>query len=151
MPMLYSVKLLNRFAGIVKNLRLEESEVETPTLQRCQSSRINARDSHGNYYDGLGAGLLPSVAQPPFPLQEFFPLQPLSLVLQPPLPLQEFWPLQACFSFLASDAVDSFPASPDIAGLEPSDAGAAFIRAIVPLSKPLKAAVSTSECLRIAM
>ena len=41
----------------------------------------------------------PSVAQPPLPLQEFLPLQPLSLDLQPPLPLQEFWPLQACFSF----------------------------------------------------
>jgi hypothetical protein len=43
--------------------------------------------------------LLPSVAQPPLPLQEFLPLQPLSPLLQPPLPLQEFWPLQACFSF----------------------------------------------------
>ena len=43
--------------------------------------------------------LLPSVAQPPLPLQEFLALQPLSLDLQPPLPLQEFWPLQACFSF----------------------------------------------------
>ncbi len=41
------------------------------------------------------AGLLPSVAQPPLPLQEFLPLQPLSPVLQPPLPLQEFKPLQA--------------------------------------------------------
>jgi hypothetical protein len=28
-------------------------------------------------------GLLPSVAQPPLPLHEFLPLQPLSLVLQP--------------------------------------------------------------------
>src|ERR1700693_1105976 len=44
-------------------------------------------------------GLLPSVAQPPLPLHEFLPLQPLSLVLQPPLPLQEFWPWQACLSF----------------------------------------------------
>src|SRR5437016_2206399 len=42
--------------------------------------------------------LEPSVAQPPLPLQEFWPLQPLSPVLQPPLPLQEFWPLQACLS-----------------------------------------------------
>src|SRR5580704_10652530 len=47
-------------------------------------------------YSGI---LEPSVAQPPLPLQEFLPLQPLSLDLQPPLPLQEFWPLQACFSF----------------------------------------------------
>src|SRR5271156_646796 len=44
-------------------------------------------------------GLEPSVAQPPLPLQEFLPLQPLSLALHPPLPLQEFCPLQACFSF----------------------------------------------------
>jgi len=52
-------------------------------------------------YDGaFSSGILdPSVAQPPLPLQEFLPLQPLSLALQPPLPLQEFWPLQACFSF----------------------------------------------------
>jgi hypothetical protein len=49
---------------------------------------------------GSSCGWLePSVAQPPLPLQEFLPLQPLSLDLQPPLPLQEFWPLQACFSF----------------------------------------------------
>ena len=47
---------------------------------------------------GDGEGLLPSVAQPPFPLQEFFPLQPLSLALQPPLPLQEFLPSQECLS-----------------------------------------------------
>ena len=42
--------------------------------------------------------MLPSVAQPPLPLHEFFPLQPLSLVLHPPLPLQEFFPWQACLS-----------------------------------------------------
>jgi hypothetical protein len=47
---------------------------------------------------GEGAGLLPSVAQPPLPLHEFLPLQPLSPVLQPPLPLQELLPLQACWS-----------------------------------------------------
>jgi hypothetical protein len=46
--------------------------------------------------------LEPSVAQPPLPLQEFLPLQPLSLELQPPLPLQEFKPLQACFSTLSA-------------------------------------------------
>jgi len=53
-------------------------------------------------YDGFFSSLGifdPSVAQPPLPLQEFLPLQPLSPDLQPPLPLQEFWPLQACFSF----------------------------------------------------
>src|ERR1700756_3022230 len=46
----------------------------------------------------FGDGLLPSVAQPPLPLQEFLPLQPLSPVLQPPLPLQEFLPAHSCFS-----------------------------------------------------
>src|SRR6476646_5474424 len=41
-------------------------------------------------------GLLPSVAQPPLPLQVFLPLQPWSPDLQPPWPLQAFVPLQAC-------------------------------------------------------
>ena len=45
--------------------------------------------------------LLPSVAQPPLPLQEFLPLQPASLVLQPPWPLQAFCPLHACTPFSA--------------------------------------------------
>lgn len=34
--------------------------------------------------------------QPPLPLQEFLPEQPLSPAWQPPLPLQLFWPLQSC-------------------------------------------------------
>src|SRR5258707_165764 len=54
-------------------------------------------------------GLEPSVAQPPLPLQEFSPLQPLSPDLQPPLPLQEFWPLQACFSLAWLSSFLSFP------------------------------------------
>ncbi len=41
----------------------------------------------GECYSGI---FEPSVAQPPLPLQEFLPLQPLSLDLHPPLPLQEF-------------------------------------------------------------
>ena len=41
-------------------------------------------------------------AQPPLPLQEFFPAQPLSPVLQPPLPLHELWLLQMfCSGFSA--------------------------------------------------
>lgn len=44
------------------------------------------------------------VEQPPFPLQEFLPLHPLSPAWQPPLPLQEFKPLQACFSVLLLSA-----------------------------------------------
>src|SRR5215475_2604495 len=51
-----------------------------------------------NYFGASSIGL-PSVRQPPLPLQEFCALQPLSPDLQPPLPLQEFWPLQACLSF----------------------------------------------------
>lgn len=34
--------------------------------------------------------------QPPLPLQEFLPEQPLSPALQPPWPLQLFLPLQSC-------------------------------------------------------
>jgi hypothetical protein len=46
-----------------------------------------------------------AVLQPPLPLQEFLPLQPLSPDLQPPLPLQEFLPLQECTSFFSSALV----------------------------------------------
>jgi hypothetical protein len=91
----------------------------------------------------------PSVAQPPFPLQEFLPLQPLSLALQPPLPLQEFLPSQACLSLAALVVVESSPLSEDIVGLELPDDGAAFKRAIVPPSNPVKAAVSIREFLLI--
>src|SRR5580765_9006450 len=50
--------------------------------------------------EGFGSSIFfPSVRQPPLPLQEFLPLQPLSEDLQPPVPLQEFWPLQACLYF----------------------------------------------------
>src|SRR5216683_6461499 len=79
--------------------------------------------------------LEPSVAQPPFPLQEFLPLQPLSLVLQPPLPLQEFLPSQACFSFLSA-AVETWPAAADRVGWDLLDDGAPWSRARVPPSKP---------------
>src|SRR5271156_5775296 len=60
-----------------------------------------------DYLGGMASagGLEPSVAQPPLPLQEFLPLQPLSLDLQPPLPWQEFLPLQACLSFELSSAI----------------------------------------------
>ena len=47
-------------------------------------------------------GLDPSVAQPPLPLQLFWPLHPLSPDLQPPLPLQLFFPLQECLSLSAA-------------------------------------------------
>src|SRR5499427_1151203 len=41
-------------------------------------------------------------AQPPLPLQEFFPAQPASPLLQPPLPLQEFLPAHTCLSDAAA-------------------------------------------------
>ena len=45
------------------------------------------------YFTGW-TGLPSLMAQPPLPLQEFFPPQPLSPLLQPPLPLQVFLPAQ---------------------------------------------------------
>ncbi len=45
-------------------------------------------------YDFFGG-----TAQPPLPLQEFFPEQPLSPVLHPPCPLQEFFPAHSCLAF----------------------------------------------------
>src|SRR5579863_9935789 len=92
-----------------------------------------------NYLDFLE----PSVAQAPRPLQEFLPHSSLD---PPPLPLQELSPLQACFSTLGLDSALSAcsPAESD----EP-EAGAAFKRATVPPSKPVKAAASTREFLRI--
>src|SRR5579862_470036 len=59
-------------------------------------------------------------AQPPLPLQLFFPPQPLSPLLQPPCPLQAFMPLQACFS-----AADSEPAQPDRTTAPPARPAAA--------------------------
>src|SRR6202035_187362 len=81
-------------------------------------------------YSGI---LEPSVAQPPLPLQEFLPLQPLSLDLHPPLPLQEFWPLQACFSFTFLSAFLSALSSwAVIADLTPGSRLEALMLALVP-------------------
>src|ERR1700685_2906158 len=87
--------------------------------------------------DQLFGLVLPSVAQPPLPLQEFFPLQPLSPLEQPPLPLQEFLPLHACFSiFLSSNwLATNWPAF----ALPALPEGAAAVkRAIGPPSSPVK-------------
>src|SRR5580704_17862817 len=95
-------------------------------------------------YEGFlsSAGILePSVAQPPLPLQEFFALQPWSLVLQPPLPLQEFLPAQECFSTFAVFLVDFLA----VLWLAVSWAAGAAARATVPPSKPVSAAVRISE------
>jgi hypothetical protein len=81
------------------------------------------------------------VAQPPLPLQEFLPLQPLSLDLQPPLPLQEFWPLQACFSFtFLLEALSALSSWAVIADLTPGSRLEALMLALVPASKPATAA-----------
>src|ERR1700675_1909964 len=95
----------------------------------------------GNYDFGFSSGILePSVAQPPLPLQEFLPLQPLSDDLQPPLPLQEFWPLQACFS-LALSALASLSCAlkNDFA---PERRLGAWTVTPVPASKPASAALA---------
>src|SRR5439155_9612824 len=86
-----SVKLLKGFAGTaVRVFWLIHVALES----RGMEPRLSINRS----YFGDSDGLLPSVAQPPLPLQEFLPLQLLSAVLQPPLPLHEFMPLQACLS-----------------------------------------------------
>src|SRR6516162_7683529 len=85
--------------------------------------------------------LLPSVAQPPLPLQEFLPLQPLSPDLQPPLPLQEFWPLQACFSFTLESAFLSVSCGAEKEALALVRTVEACTAAPVPASKPAIAAL----------
>src|SRR6267143_1891141 len=91
MPIPYSVKLLKEFAGTAENL--------SNGCAKSKSRGIGPRLSRNySYLEGDPAGLPPSVAQPPLPLQEFLPLQVLSAVAQPPLPLHEFLPLQACLS-----------------------------------------------------
>src|SRR5580692_1379816 len=93
--------------------------------------------------------LEPSVAQPPLPLHEFLPLQPLSLELQPPLPLHEFRPLHACFSTLSSAAWPAMGLMAELADVSSAPDLPVFAsvaaRATVPPNRPAKAAVSTKE------
>src|SRR5712671_4686461 len=104
MPIPYSVKLLKEFAGTgSKSFSLPRVTLES----RGMEPRLSINRS---YLAGDSAGLLPSVAQPPLPLQEFLPLQLLSPVLQPPLPLQSFLPLQECLPFSASRVWMATPA-----------------------------------------
>src|ERR1700733_4695261 len=91
----------------------------------------------------LVGGLEPSVAQAPFPLQEFLPN---SFFDPPPLPLHEFNPLQACFSI---SFLSELSAACSTAEGEERVAGDAFLRAIEPPSKTAKAAASTREFLLI--
>src|SRR5271156_4546975 len=94
-------------------------------------------------------GLEPSVAHPPLPLQLFLPLQPLSLALQPPWPLQSFLPLQECLDL--SSVWEEMSRTPALLFcvtlvllLESVGAVCAWTRVVVPLSKPVTAAVRTS-------
>src|SRR5260370_14535961 len=91
--------------------------------------------------DYAAGGLEPSVAQPPLPLHEFLPLQPLSLALQPPLPLQEFWPLQPCFSVLSLSL--SFLSLTALIPALPCPNVSACSLAVVPVSRPASAAPAT--------
>src|SRR5271154_4714960 len=123
MPMPYSVCPLNRLAGMDYKYLGKMGRVLAAPLS------------------GVGSFLDPSVAQPPLPLHEFLPLQPLSLDLQPPLPLQEFWPLQACFSVGCLSAFLSWDWS--CAANEDLDPGSrldAWIVAPLPASNPASAA-----------
>jgi hypothetical protein len=103
--------------------------------------------------------LEPSVAHPPWPLQEFLPLQPLSLDLHPPWPLQSFLPLQECFSpSLAYDTLlkDTFPAFAFLAvtfavSSDDGNTGAACNLAAVPPSRPVIAAVNKRDVFEFFM
>lgn len=55
------------------------------------------RESEADYFFGAFGMVL----QPPLPLQEFLPLQPLSPDLQPPVPLHSLCPLQVCWPLSA--------------------------------------------------
>src|ERR1700743_1257745 len=96
--------------------------------------------------DYARCGLEPSVAQPPFPLQLFLPLQPLSLALHPPWPLQSFLPLQECLPvswklLFRCTAVPTFELALALGCPFGWVAGCALRRAEVPPNKPVTAAV----------
>src|SRR5438067_4559163 len=91
---------------------------------------------------GYGAGLGSLVLQPPLPLQEFLPLQPLSPDSQPPCPLQLFFPLQSCLplspvSSIWPQLVNAVPFALVVGWL-------AYVRATAPVIKPAKAAPATN-------
>src|SRR5258707_14721348 len=83
----------------------------------------------------FSSGLL----HPPWPLQVFLPLQPLSPVLQPPWPLQVFLPLQSCFPFSWSSRLMALTPRADflIEVSLPPLTGSVEARAAVPSSRPL--------------
>ena len=96
---------------------------------------LSASYFFGSSFFGASAWL-PSVAQPPLPLQEFLPLQPLSPLLHPPLPLHEFMPLQACLSAASLSLSPILIETPGLA----LDWTACAVMANEPLIKPAIAA-----------
>src|SRR5271165_3236706 len=135
-PTPYSVKPLKRFAGIAMNFKDKKVRLRSRGLAfRLQPSRSKC---DRGYWAG---GLEPSVAQPPLPLQEFLPLQPLSPDLHPPLPLHEFWPLQACFSL--SKEVDIWPRFEPLEKALEVEGVCAL--AVLPAMKPANAAPIISD------
>jgi len=82
-----------------------------PTSQKPSLPRLTITARRPSWLNWITRNQVPLfVAQPPLPLQEFFPLHPLSLVLQPPWPLHSFCPLQACTAFSAAKVCKATPA-----------------------------------------
>ena len=67
-------------------IKADSRETVPPSQNRPLGARQDER-LEPDYYKELG-GLLPSVAQPPLPLQEFWPGPPP--LLHPPWPLHSF-------------------------------------------------------------
>src|SRR5438874_6809588 len=105
--------------------------------KRAESKSRPSPNRIPNYCGAWSIGL-PSVRQPPLPLQLFLPLQPLSLVLQPPLPLQSFLPLQECLSLSCAVNEDENAGWPNCA---PWCVTEALSVVAEPESKPLTAAL----------
>src|SRR5688572_30118420 len=72
------------------------------------------RGCYLSFFLSVWIGLPSFTAQPPLPLHEFLPAQPLSPDLQPPLPLQEFLPLQSWVSPFFSSARTPAVGAPDL-------------------------------------
>jgi hypothetical protein len=147
---------LNRFAGTCLEKVVVVGQRRRAERRAGSAQARGSAPQHDETPDYVVFFMEPSVAQPPLPLQEFLPLQPLSPVLQPPLPLQEFCPLQACFSLVACQMVpEDCPASELLEEtpwpVELEETVLAFRRVIVPPSRPVNAAVSTKEPLETFM
>src|SRR5271156_125999 len=120
----------------MRNAQADPNAVVGMSVESIGRHDYSARRRKARYF------LEPSVAQPPLPLHEFLPLQPLSLEPQPPLPLQELRPLQACFSTGLSAACPAMGLMAELAEVSsarellPSAKVAA--RATLPPTRPVK-------------